>query len=370
MTAQDGGARAPAQILEAAGWAALALLGLATLGPAALAPALASLAVARALGRLSAAATQTGPLAALFLASAPTLAALTTLFTWHPPPLFQSLSAALPVTLALTLTAALSQRIARPAKAALGPLLGALTLAVLARVTPLTAEAALLALLFAELLLLALLLAAGPRPRAPRPAQPPLETLTRSADLLLLPLLFAPLPALAYLLARGLAAPVTLILDRLEALALPALTSETPARRAAVAARVNLGALLLSGAVALSVLAFLGLAPPALLPPLPELRACLPWLLLAALARGLWGLAPLLARLTGLGAAVTPLRLGGLGAFLLLGSLAEGPVELARALALTELMVHGALATLLALRRGIWPGATALLFRQIRLFQR
>ena len=73
--------------------------------------------------------------------------------------------------------------------------------------------------------------------------------------------------------------------------------------------------------------------------------------------------------LTGYQREVTMLNV--LAASIFIATVAAQPVltatDLAQRLAMMQLLYAGAAAMLLAARSGIWPGLTALLFRQIRL---
>lgn len=249
------------------------------------------------------------------------------------------------------------------------------------RLDALSANGAALLALFAALCLYASALAFQPRQSLSelpgKGADPALvvigygRLLRPHLDLLLLPFLFGPAAAFTYLVARLGAYPVTLVLNQIELRArrplLQAILRNQPAEFARNAARINLGALFLGAATALLVLSCVTALPGLF----GENRALVLWLVAAAAARAFLGLAAFFADLTELRRAETIANFAAI-ALVPLSAFVVGVTDLvglARLCALSEWISLGIMAGLLAQKRGIWPGITAVFARQIRLFE-
>lgn len=197
--------------------------------------------------------------------------------------------------------------------------------------------------------------------------------LLRHADLMVLPFVLAPVEGAFYLVARGAASVISLAIELLLGRAAPGMDAafHEPNGQGfvAAAARLNLGVLLVGGGAALGVLS----AVPQLAGPLgleaAPIRNILIWVVLGQAAPVFFGAVFLLLRVAGMR------REGAL--LCLVGALSLGlsclflhtddAILFAQQYASVQICVGLAGAAFLAWRTGIWPGLTAVLFRQIKL---
>ncbi|MEH6737243.1 MAG: hypothetical protein V7695_01695 [Sulfitobacter sp.] len=139
---------------------------------------------------------------------------------------------------------------------------------------------------------------------------------------------------------------------------------QTPFR--AAAARVNLGYLMISGAMALFVISGGSYLATALE---PEFREILIWLVIGQSAPVLFGATGLLMRIVDRGTFYDVL--GGITATMFLAGIfllrATDGVDVALTFAVSQLTL-AAVSALLLTQCGIWPGLTALFHKQIKLF--
>ncbi|MFT6674858.1 MAG: hypothetical protein ACJAVM_001044 [Sulfitobacter sp.] len=202
----------------------------------------------------------------------------------------------------------------------------------------------------------------------------PAMLLLKYPDVLLLPFLFMAENCLVYLFARGISILPQIILGFLETAAQPNLSADFHKAGAQVfsasAARINLGFLLVGGASILAVMtaapwfsSFLELTE-------TDLPALLSWLLMGQAASVVFGATGLL--LCTLGHRPVTLVVHLIGVIGFMGILLAQPVlglqDVAAAYVVSQWGVAGVNALLLVRYAGVWPGITALLFRQIRLF--
>lgn len=198
--------------------------------------------------------------------------------------------------------------------------------------------------------------------------------LSRYADVFAVPLLLGPAEAGGYLAARGLSLVVSAGLAQLGGQMQPVLQRSfragDPAGFVAKAARLNLGFLLIGGSLGLAVLAVGPYAALALPTDAVPFQSVLGWLLIGACAPVLFGATDavlhsagrqVVQTLTSVAAAVA------LWAFAL-GVPVQSATLLAQCFAAVQLIRAGVSAVYLARVGGIWPGLTALLLRQIKLF--
>lgn len=193
------------------------------------------------------------------------------------------------------------------------------------------------------------------------------------ADVILLLFVLHGEGLLAYLVARGIAAMIPLCLGRLEARTAVRLAQayrRDPGAFRALAARLNLGVLLIGGAVALVTLAVVPVIDAGIWGGQRRLASIAPWLILAVAAPVVFGATDLLLGVAGAGKTLTSLRwcavLGLICAAVIQDDLTE--VGLAQTVAVSHLGFASVTALLLARRAGIWPGLTALFLHRIRLF--
>ena len=229
----------------------------------------------------------------------------------------------------------------------------------ISKLGPLDADVAILAILLTYLLLLLQPLArAMPQLRQPggtriQPGPSVIDLLQggfRNCDLLAIPFLFAREEPLPYLVARGLVWVVPLAVDHLEVSARQSVFAARASNggRAFVPtmARVNLGLMLVGGAAAL--------------------------LLLGSCAPVIFGATRMLTLVTQMRRDAALLQLGGMLLFVGLLAVSEQVtlLALARSFGLMQIGTIAAISALLAYSEGVWPGLTALFFRQIRLWDR
>lgn len=195
-------------------------------------------------------------------------------------------------------------------------------------------------------------------------------TLSRYVDLLLLPW-FLPLgAALPYLLARLMSAFIGFGLNGLDHLATPALLrSKRAEERRGLAARINLGTLLIGGAMAVAVLGAGRLIPLLGWPAMSDFTKTLPWLVGAAAGPAIFGATQLLLPYFG-GKQVLASSAWGVAGLFGLGLFYQ-PIQNSEDYAIVfaaAVMTHHTVCAIgLGIKSGIWPGITALLFRQIRV---
>ena len=196
---------------------------------------------------------------------------------------------------------------------------------------------------------------------------------TRYIDILFAPFILEAAMLIAYLVARGVSMCIPLTLGGLGRKAAPQMArlSQLPKQTLfqAAAARVNLGYLMVCGAVSLLVLAsapFLSQSFGGLDSAFDEM---LIWLVVGQAAPVLFGATALLMRAVDRGAFYDVLQ--GVTAAMFLGALAvfdgASGVMMAQTLAAAQLTL-AALSALLLTQCGIWPGLTALFHKQIKLF--
>ncbi|MGJ8616819.1 MAG: hypothetical protein ACSHWS_08235 [Sulfitobacter sp.] len=195
----------------------------------------------------------------------------------------------------------------------------------------------------------------------------------RYADLIVLALLLSPQNTLIYLIARGLAqvVPVTLniLTDRVDGPLRSAHCAGNLRHFAATAARINLGFLLIGGSVSLGALSMGAYVALIFNLDTAAFRYTLFWLVTAQSAPILFGATCVLFNITQCKSGTILLPLLGVFLFLCSSVLMEvnDPLSLAQIFALTHLMIGAGSALLINLRFGIWPGITAILFRQLKL---
>ena len=230
-----------------------------------------------------------------------------------------------------------------------------------------------LALVVALLIALMLALLAGVRLRS-AVLPPDLLPMTRPwwqcADILLLPFVLTGSEALAYLAVRIVAQLPLGGIAIIEREAMARLGQGIVGAPSATGARLNLGILLAGGGMCMAALS----AGP-LLPALPGidggyLRQVLGWLVLGAAAPALFGASDAFFRNSRQRALLALLRVPALAGFLLATLTAAQPTALlmAQCFAAMHLAAAAVVAVTLARSFGVWPGVTALLLRQIRLF--
>lgn len=200
--------------------------------------------------------------------------------------------------------------------------------------------------------------------------------ISQNLDLVVVPFLFPPEPVLHYLTARGLVQIVPLTSQHLLALAYPGLLlarkSTYGCAFTQTAARLNLGLLLVGGAAGLFAMACLEIGQSWSIGRSIAVDGLFYWLLIGACAPVLFGATQVLSSVAQMRRDATLVHLAGIIAFfvILKGTRDITPPECARIFAVLQLMTSASVAGLLAYREGIWPGLTALFFRQIRLLGR
>lgn len=197
--------------------------------------------------------------------------------------------------------------------------------------------------------------------------------LLRHADLLILPWVMSPAVTLGYLIARGLAQFIPCVLDRLGGRLTNTLARNFTAGSyhdfVSGAARTNLGVLLIGGAASLAVFGIGVHIPQAFNLNQPHFQNVLFWLTVAQVAPIVFGATGLLMKITELRKEVIGLSLTGV---VIVWSITfvldiKDPQDLAQLYAYVEMTIAALASGILGLRFGIWPGLTALLFRQIKL---
>ena len=255
----------------------------------------------------------------------------------------------------------------------------------ISKLGPLDADVAILAILLTYLLLLLQPLArAMPQLRQPggtriQPGPSVIDLLQggfRNCDLLAIPFLFAREEPLPYLVARGLVWVVPLAVDHLEVSARQSVFAARASNggRAFVPtmARVNLGLMLVGGAAALLVLAVAEWLQSRALGDMIVRNDLVLWLLLGSCAPMIFGATRMLTSVTQMRRDAALLQLGGMLLFVGLLAVSEQVtlLALARSFGLMQIGTIAAISALLAYSEGVWPGLTALFFRQIRLWDR
>lgn len=199
--------------------------------------------------------------------------------------------------------------------------------------------------------------------------------LLRCADLLVAPFLLPSSAALTYVIARGVGCCVTVPLDHLIHRAHSSIGRQIENKPSApypvaAAARVNLGVFLVGGGVGLSLLSGMPYLPDLLGALAQDVKDVALWMILAAMGPAVFGAAPALLHLAGLERDVTAVCLGTTLVFLIavLVQPEMTALQLAQTTAGCQLGAASVAAGLLAWRTDVWPGLTAVLFRQIKLF--
>lgn len=193
-------------------------------------------------------------------------------------------------------------------------------------------------------------------------------------DILILPFLLPPSAAAAYLGARAVAMVielgVLLLCRRSRRGIVQAAGAGGQAAFRIMAARLNLGMLFIGGGLGLGVLSGAPYLARIMDGPMLEFRGLLIWLILAQMSPAIFGAADLLLDVARHRRDTFLVRLGGIICFSAAAAFArpDTAMLLAQQVAILHLALGGALACVLAWRTGIWPGLTALCFRQIRLF--
>ncbi len=199
------------------------------------------------------------------------------------------------------------------------------------------------------------------------------QLVLRQTDLVLAGFILAPPAALVYLIARAMGQVVTLTLDQLQLAALcpaqAAYRSMGARGLVAAAARINLGVLLVGGGIAVTVLTAAPFVTDLAGDRTGQVGPVLFWCVLGAAAPAIFGATPLLMRAAGAGRDVGLIAVAGCVVLCAIAATTglTTPLEIARLAAGTELGAAAVSALILGVRVGVWPGLTALLFRQIRL---
>lgn len=192
------------------------------------------------------------------------------------------------------------------------------------------------------------------------------------ADLFILPAVLSGADALLYLLARAMVQIILSTVGHIERQAHNSLSVYTgPAARGdliALAARLNLGLLLVGGGMAVVVLTTIDYIPAALGLALPGFNPVLAWLVLGASAPAFFGATGVLLSASHMNGHNTMMQLIGVVVFAV-GAFALPPTATAFAqlYAFTMLAVGLLSAASLVKSVAIWPGLTAILLRQIKL---
>ncbi len=196
----------------------------------------------------------------------------------------------------------------------------------------------------------------------------------RYADLFVLPFLLEGDEALIYLFARCMSLIVTLVLSYIAHNASPSLRNAVVqhdvTQFARMAARLNLGFLLIGGSLCIAILT----AGPYLRPDIPHLEAdlviTLKWLLLGVAASVSFGAVEKLLEVSGQRKAALLFDVGAILLFgvLVLPNAQPSALFIAQCFSFVKWIHSAAGAIYLILHKGVWPGPTALLLREIRLF--
>lgn len=196
----------------------------------------------------------------------------------------------------------------------------------------------------------------------------------RWADVLTVPFVFGPAAAFTYLFARGVAECVALPIRSLQQSVGPELAQihvkGGQREFAAISARLNLGIMLIGGAAVLAVISIAPLISDLLGFSYESIHQTLLWLILAQAAPVLFGVSLGLMAASGgrRESQMISLATGIAVLSVIYATHAGSPVEVAKEVAVVHLISAAAAAALLVGRQGIWPGVTAILFRQIKLF--
>lgn len=197
--------------------------------------------------------------------------------------------------------------------------------------------------------------------------------LLRYADVLILSWVLSPLDTLNYLIARGLAQLVLYALNQLSDRIADTLDSAyntgNQQNFVAVAARTNLGFLLIGGAASLAALSMGAYVPLLFNLDSAVFRSILLWLVTAEVAPVIFGATGLLLNIAQCRRETILLSFAGVVAVWSTAIIFEltDPRDLAQLFAQVQMSIAAISAVFLGLRFGIWPGLTALLFRQIKL---
>lgn len=257
----------------------------------------------------------------------------------------------------------------------------ACTAAGFAELSPLSVDIVLLLALFLSLCVMCTKLPALPGspalqqertvPNAGRCLTAGAPFLLRNCDILCLPLLYTPSIAAPYLLMRVLVTPAFVVLDHFEALSAERLSGNMKAKAYKEAsARINLGMLLIGGAAGLFILAGVHFGAAQQSISLLIEREVLFWLLIGLAARAVFGASYAFLETSGLRR--SGLILSGIAALSFVLTLvvisSSSPVTLAMSYAISQIIFSGLAAALAITHLGVWPGLTAILLRQIKLF--
>jgi len=200
-----------------------------------------------------------------------------------------------------------------------------------------------------------------------------LQILSTYADLLLVPMLLSGTEALMYISARCLGAAVSIVLAYLGARAMPALTHATlwhdRVQFITVAARLNLGFLLVGGGAGLASLTTGPYLASAFDLNVTGFQSVLVWVLLGACTPALFGATETLLLAMRKQDTLRVVNFGGLCIVTCTALLVIGPdvLLLAKCFAAVQVIKSGICAFTLIRDAGVWPGLTALLLRQIKL---
>lgn len=194
------------------------------------------------------------------------------------------------------------------------------------------------------------------------------------ADVLVAASLFPPTIFFPYLVAKGISMILVAFLRGFEISTQPqlsaAVAAQDQARFAAITARINLGILLMIGGLAVGLLGILPLISLFPIIDLQTVHSIALWLLLAESVPALCGATTLILRNIGFKIYDRSLTILGCLVFLSLSFAlpTENSVQVAKTYATVQICIGFAGAVVLAVKAGVWPGVTAVLFRQIRLF--
>lgn len=195
----------------------------------------------------------------------------------------------------------------------------------------------------------------------------------RVLDILTMPFLLPPSAAGAYLAARGIALVIEWLLAELRGKSRQkislALIGGGHAAFRKMAARLNMGMLLIGGGAGMGVISVSPYLAGAMGLPVYEFRELLFWLVLVQIAPAIFGAADMLLEIARHRRDVFLLRLTGILGFCAMAVFLrpDSAVLLAQQCALLHLGLFCTMAGVLAWRTGIWPGFTGLFSGRIRL---
>lgn len=201
----------------------------------------------------------------------------------------------------------------------------------------------------------------------------PFDTFGRYVDLLILPMVLGASDALPYLLGRCLTIAVTAGLSQLGSQAMPALIAGRQHGEKLefirMAARLNLGFLLVGGGIALAVITVGPYLTNAIGVTDSRFQSVLLWLVLGTSAPILFGATDTLFDATGKQNNILCLNVaaGGHLACAILFAPNPSALFIAQCFACIQLAKSGLAAVILVRYAGVWPGLTAILLRQIKL---